>query len=128
MRPPSICRCVAFQSCETPLPCSVVGNGNEYTRSPAAFGFQSRPRPLESIFSPFAFGCPERCRAPSRLSKEWFSIITTTMWSKGSASSTVPAGTLGSGSESGLRTGRAKALAARSNGSAAASPAAAAPP
>jgi hypothetical protein len=47
------------------------------------------------------------------LSKEWFSIITTTMWSNGSASSTVPAGRFGSGRLSGARSPFAEAAIAR---------------
>jgi hypothetical protein len=47
------------------------------------------------------------------LSKEWFSIITTTMWSNGIAAFTVPAGRRGSGRLSGRRRVAADADAAR---------------
>ena len=40
--------------------------------------------------------------SPSRLSKEWFSIITTTMWSNGISSLTVPDGLVGERQAAGL--------------------------
>jgi hypothetical protein len=46
---------------------------------PLAPGLEFVAAPLESKLSPSAAPCPERARAPSRLSNEWFSIITTTM-------------------------------------------------
>ena len=100
MSPPSICSCVAFQLCETFCPCAVVANGNERTE-PSGPGLLLSATPAVLNLSPFAFGWPERASAPRRLSKEWFSIITITTWSKGSASVGVPAGRLGSGRLSG---------------------------
>jgi len=127
IRPPLICWCVAFQDCETPLPCAVVSNANERT-GPSGPGFQLLATPLPLIFRPRAFGCPDCARPPSRLSKEWFSIITTTMWSNGIRSSTVPGGRVGSGRLSGRRRGCASAEAARISWPAPVRPAAAVPP
>jgi hypothetical protein len=69
----------------------------------------------------------DRAIAPSRLSNEWFSIITTTMWSNGIASVTVPAGRLGSGRLSGTRGVLALAAAARNSPPALEAPTSAAP-
>src|SRR5438309_8480107 len=108
--PSSICSCVAFQLCETCWPCAVVVKGNERT-GPVGPGLLLSATPELENFSPCAFGWPECAMAPMRLSKEWFSIITTTMWSKGIAALTVPAGRPGSGRLSG---GRIVAAAAES--------------
>ncbi|HKI40849.1 MAG TPA: phosphodiester glycosidase family protein [Mycobacterium sp.] len=49
--------------------------------------------------------CPARGRPRSRWSNEWFSVMTTTTWSDGIASSTVPPGWPGRGKLSGSRVG-----------------------
>ncbi len=69
---------------------------------PPAPGLLFSGWPAASKVSPSAAGWPERGSAPSRLSKEWFSIMTAMRWSKGMASLTVPAGRSGNGRLSGL--------------------------
>ncbi len=59
--------------------------------------------PALSKVRPSALGWPSLGSAPSRLSNEWFSIITQTRWSNGMAPVAVPAGRLGSGRLSGVR-------------------------
>src|SRR6185437_1310845 len=117
-----------FQLWETCSPCAVVVKGNERTAAPSAFGLLFVARPFALNLSPRALGWPECASAPSRLSKEWFSIITTTMWSNGIASLTVPAGTFGLGRLSGGRTIAPIATAARSSGLPAETASAAEPP